>query len=163
VLPLERDVVGSNIDFNEDMAVQVFPPDQGLILKLFAKVGDDVQRTDLGSGQDKAVLVAGPTLLDGKALAREPGDRDHPVEHALPVQQVAGHLAGRSACRKDRQRPAAERMCRACDIDPAAAGIVRGASQRNLCSGTTRSVTVAMSSARFIVRVTIAAIYSPVG
>ena len=41
--PVEKEAVGS-IDFDEDMAVQVFTPYQGKIITLFAKVGDDVKK-----------------------------------------------------------------------------------------------------------------------
>jgi biotin carboxyl carrier protein len=41
--PLQREAVGS-IDFNEDMAAQVFPPYQGRIVKLFAMMGDNVSK-----------------------------------------------------------------------------------------------------------------------
>jgi cobalt-zinc-cadmium efflux system membrane fusion protein len=41
--PLETEAVG-NIDFNEDMAAQVFPPYPGRIVKLFAMMGDNVKR-----------------------------------------------------------------------------------------------------------------------
>src|SRR5262245_4244818 len=41
--PLQRDAVGS-IDFNEDLSTQVFTPYQGRIVKLFAKLGDNVRQ-----------------------------------------------------------------------------------------------------------------------
>src|SRR6202167_4462587 len=40
---LQRTAVGS-IDFNEDVAVQVFSPYSGRIIQAYADVGDDVQR-----------------------------------------------------------------------------------------------------------------------
>src|SRR6202051_2867729 len=36
--PVQTEAVG-NIDFNEDMAAQVFPPYQGRIVTLYAKIG----------------------------------------------------------------------------------------------------------------------------
>ena len=41
--PIQTEAVG-NIDFNEDMAAQVFPPYQGRIVKLYAMLGDNVKR-----------------------------------------------------------------------------------------------------------------------
>src|ERR1700692_26565 len=41
--PQQREAVG-NIDFNEDMASQVFPPYQGRVVQLFAKLGDNVSK-----------------------------------------------------------------------------------------------------------------------
>jgi multidrug efflux pump subunit AcrA (membrane-fusion protein) len=41
--PVEKEAVGS-IDFDEEMAVQVFTPYQGRIIALFASVGDDVKK-----------------------------------------------------------------------------------------------------------------------
>ena len=41
--PVEKEAIGS-IDFDEDMAVQVFTPYQGRIIGLFASLGDDVKK-----------------------------------------------------------------------------------------------------------------------
>ena len=41
--PVEKEAVGS-IDFDEDMAVQVFTPYQGRIIALYAAVGNDVKK-----------------------------------------------------------------------------------------------------------------------
>ena len=41
--PLERTAVGS-IDFNENLAVQVFSPYQGRIIKAYAEIGDEVKK-----------------------------------------------------------------------------------------------------------------------
>ena len=40
---VEKGAVG-NIDYNQDMALQVFTNYQGRIIGLFAKVGDDVKK-----------------------------------------------------------------------------------------------------------------------
>jgi membrane fusion protein, heavy metal efflux system len=78
LFPREKEAVG-NIDFNEDMSVQVFPPYQGLILKLFAKVGDDVQRgetlytirsPDLIQAESTLIAAAGVLDLTTRGLAR---------------------------------------------------------------------------------------------
>ena len=61
--PIEREAVGT-VDFNEDMAAQVFPPYQGRIVRLFAKVGDKVifspsNKTSTGCFHDRLrILVA---------------------------------------------------------------------------------------------------------
>lgn len=41
--PVEKEAVGS-IDFDEDMATQVFTPYQGKIISLFAEIGNDVKK-----------------------------------------------------------------------------------------------------------------------
>jgi cobalt-zinc-cadmium efflux system membrane fusion protein len=43
LFPVEKGAVG-NIDYNQDMAVQVFTNYQGRIIELFAKAGDDVKK-----------------------------------------------------------------------------------------------------------------------
>jgi cobalt-zinc-cadmium efflux system membrane fusion protein len=76
--PLEREAVGS-IDFNEDMAAQVFPPYQGRIVKLFAKIGDNVRRgqalltlesPDLIQAESNLIATAGVLELTTHALER---------------------------------------------------------------------------------------------
>ena len=76
--PLEREAVGS-IDFNEDMAAQVFPPYQGRIVKLFAKIGDNVKRgqalltiesPDLIQAESSLIAAAGVLDLTTHALER---------------------------------------------------------------------------------------------
>jgi membrane fusion protein, heavy metal efflux system len=78
LFPQEREAVG-NIDFNEDQSVQVFPPYQGLILQLFAKIGDDVtkgqtlftiQSPDLIQAESTLISAAGVLDLTSRALAR---------------------------------------------------------------------------------------------
>jgi cobalt-zinc-cadmium efflux system membrane fusion protein len=43
LFPIEKEAVG-NIDFNQDMSVQVFTPYQGRIKALFASIGDEVKK-----------------------------------------------------------------------------------------------------------------------
>jgi membrane fusion protein, heavy metal efflux system len=43
LFPVEKQAVG-NIDFDDDLSVQVFPSYQGKILKTFVQLGDDVQK-----------------------------------------------------------------------------------------------------------------------
>ena len=56
--PVEKDAIGS-IDFNEDMAVQVFTPYQGRIIALYASVGDDVKKGQTLFTIDSPDLAAG--------------------------------------------------------------------------------------------------------
>lgn len=76
--PVEKAAVGS-IDFNEDMAVQVFTPYQGRIIALFAEIGDDVKKgqtlftidsPDLLQAESTLIAAAGVRELDGKNLER---------------------------------------------------------------------------------------------
>jgi membrane fusion protein, heavy metal efflux system len=76
--PIERAAVGS-IDFNEEMSVQVFTPNQGRILGLFAKVGDEVKKgqtlftidsPDLVQASSTLISTAGVLQLTSRNLAR---------------------------------------------------------------------------------------------
>jgi membrane fusion protein, heavy metal efflux system len=75
---VQRSAVGS-IDFDEDLAVQVFPPYQGKIIGAFAEVGDEVQRgailysidsPDLIQAESTLIAAAGVADLTRAALAR---------------------------------------------------------------------------------------------
>ncbi len=75
---LEREAVG-NIDFNEDLSAQVFPPYQGRIAKLYAKIGDNVTRgqalltiesPDLIQAESTLIAAAGVLDLTSHALQR---------------------------------------------------------------------------------------------
>jgi cobalt-zinc-cadmium efflux system membrane fusion protein len=77
--PLERQAVG-NIDFNEDRTAQVFPPYQGRIAKLYAKIGDTVKRgqilftiesPDLIQAESNLIAAAGVLDLTTHALERD--------------------------------------------------------------------------------------------
>jgi cobalt-zinc-cadmium efflux system membrane fusion protein len=113
--PVERDAVGS-IDFNEDMAVEIFTPYQGRIIALFAAVGDDVKKgqtlftiasPDLLQAESTLIATAGVLELQSKNLARlrelyttkAVSERD--LEQAVSDQQTAeGNLqAARDAVR----------------------------------------------------------------
>jgi cobalt-zinc-cadmium efflux system membrane fusion protein len=113
--PVEKQAVGS-IDFNEDMAVQVFTPYQGRIIALFAQIGDDVKKgktlftidsPDLLQAESTLIAAAGVLELDSKNLdrlrdlfsTRAVSQRD--VEQATSDQQTAeGNLrAARDAVR----------------------------------------------------------------
>jgi membrane fusion protein, heavy metal efflux system len=76
--PSEKEAVGS-IDFNQDMAVQVFTPYQGRIIALFASIGDDVKKgqtlftidsPDLLTAESTLIAAAGVLELTTRSLAR---------------------------------------------------------------------------------------------
>jgi membrane fusion protein, heavy metal efflux system len=68
--PVEKEAVGS-IDFNEDMAVQVFTPYQGRIITLFASVGDDVKKGQTLFTIDSPDLLQAESTLIAAAGVRE--------------------------------------------------------------------------------------------
>lgn len=101
--PLQRDAVGS-IDFNEDLSTQVFTPYQGRIVKLFAKLGDNVTRgqvlftiesPDLIQADSTLIAAAGVLDLTSRALdrARElykvQGIAEKDLQQAVSDQQTA--------------------------------------------------------------------------
>jgi membrane fusion protein, heavy metal efflux system len=101
--PLQRDAVGS-IDFNEDLSTQVFTPYQGRIVKLFAKLGDNVSRgqilftiesPDLIQADSTLIATAGVLDLTSRALerARElykvQGIAEKDLQQAISDQQTA--------------------------------------------------------------------------
>src|SRR3984957_1943243 len=76
--PVEKDAIGS-IDFDEEMAVQVFTPYQGRIIGLFASLGDDVKKgqtlftidsPDLLQAESTLIAAAGVLELTTRNLAR---------------------------------------------------------------------------------------------
>ena len=85
--PLEREAVG-NIDFNEDLAAQVFPPYQGRIVQLHAKVGDNVTRGQvLFTIQSPDLIQADSTLI---AAAGVLDLTTHALERAKQLYEVQG-------------------------------------------------------------------------
>jgi cobalt-zinc-cadmium efflux system membrane fusion protein len=101
--PLQREAVGS-IDFNEDMTTQVFPPYQGRIVQLFAKLGDNIAKgqplftiesPDLIQAESGLIAAAGVLDLTSKALERArqlheiQGMADKDLEQAISDQQSA--------------------------------------------------------------------------
>jgi cobalt-zinc-cadmium efflux system membrane fusion protein len=101
--PVEKEAVGS-IDFNEDMATQVFTPYQGKIIALFAAVGDDVKRgrtlftidsPDLLQAESTLIAAVGVMELTTRNLARlrelykTLAVSQHDVEQAASDQQTA--------------------------------------------------------------------------
>jgi membrane fusion protein, heavy metal efflux system len=113
--PVQKEAVGS-IDFNEDLAVQVFTPYQGKIIALFAQMGDDVKKgqtlftidsPDLLQAESTMIAAAGVLDLTTRNLTRLQGlyttraVSQHDVEQAASDQQTAeGNLrAARDAVR----------------------------------------------------------------
>ena len=101
--PLQCQAVGS-IDFNEDMETQVFPPYQGRISQLFAKLGDNVSKgqtlftiesPDLIQAESALIAAAGVLDLTSKTLERAKqlhdvqGIADKDLEQAVSDQQTA--------------------------------------------------------------------------
>jgi membrane fusion protein, heavy metal efflux system len=73
--PVEKTAVG-NIDFDEDMTVQVFTPYQGRIIGLFAKVGDDVKKGQTLFTIDSPDLLNADSNLIAAAGVLEQVSRD---------------------------------------------------------------------------------------
>src|ERR1700683_761795 len=133
--PLQREAVG-NIDFNEDLETQVFPPYQGRISQLFAKLGDNVAKgqllftiesPDLIQAESTLIGAAGVLDLTGKALERAKqlhdvqGIADKDLEQAISDQQTAeGALrAARDGVAVFGKNPSdIDRMVRTRTIDP---------------------------------------------
>jgi membrane fusion protein, heavy metal efflux system len=76
--PVEKEAIGS-LDFDEEMATQVFTPYQGRIIALFASVGDDVKKgqtlftidsPDLLQAESTLIAAAGVLELTTRNLAR---------------------------------------------------------------------------------------------
>jgi membrane fusion protein, heavy metal efflux system len=136
LFPQEKEAVG-NIDFNEDQSVQVFPPYQGLILQLFAKVGDDVtkgqtlftiQSPDLIQAESTLISAAGILDLTSRALARAKqlfavqGIAQKDLEQAVSDEMTAeGNLrAARDAVRVfGKTDDEIDQMVKSRKIDPA--------------------------------------------
>jgi cobalt-zinc-cadmium efflux system membrane fusion protein len=133
--PLETEAVGS-IDFNEDMAAQVFPPYQGRIVKLFAMMGDNVKRgqplltiesPDLIQAESTLIAAAGVLDLTSRALERAKqlftvqGIAEKDLQQAFSDQQTAeGALrAARDAVAVfGKSQPEIDRMVATRTIDP---------------------------------------------
>jgi cobalt-zinc-cadmium efflux system membrane fusion protein len=70
LFPVEKEAVG-NIDFDDDLSVQVFPSYQGKILKTFVELGDDVQKGQPLYTIDSPDLIQAESTLIGAAAAYE--------------------------------------------------------------------------------------------
>jgi cobalt-zinc-cadmium efflux system membrane fusion protein len=85
--PLQREAVG-NIDFNEEMSVQVSAPYPGRITKLFATVGDNVKKGQtLFTIQSPDLIQAESTLI---AAAGVLDLTTHALERAKELYEVQG-------------------------------------------------------------------------
>jgi cobalt-zinc-cadmium efflux system membrane fusion protein len=98
--PVEQDAVG-NIDFDEDLSVQVFPAYQGTILKTFGELGARVEKDqplytikspDLIQAESNLIGAAATLDLTNKELARVQGlggVSEREKEQATSDQQTA--------------------------------------------------------------------------
>jgi membrane fusion protein, heavy metal efflux system len=101
--PVQKQAIGS-IDFDEEMAVQVFTPYQGRIIALYASLGDDVKKgetlftvdsPDLLQAESTLIAAAGVMDLTTRNLARlrelykTLAVSQHDVEQATSDQQTA--------------------------------------------------------------------------
>jgi len=101
--PIQKEAVG-NIDFNEDMNVQVFTPYQGRIIQTFADLGDEVKKdqvlftiesSDFIAAQSNLISAAGvleqttSALERAKKLYAVQGIDQNDYESAVANQQTA--------------------------------------------------------------------------
>jgi cobalt-zinc-cadmium efflux system membrane fusion protein len=64
--PTQKEAVG-NIDFNQDMNVQVFTPYQGRIVRTYAELGDDVKKGQILFTIESSDFIAAQSTLIGAA------------------------------------------------------------------------------------------------
>jgi membrane fusion protein, heavy metal efflux system len=102
--PVEKEAVG-NIDYDEDLSVQVFPPYQGTIIRTFVELGAEVQKDqplytikspDLIQAESNLIGAAATYELTTKELARARdlyttniGVPQRELEQAISDQQTA--------------------------------------------------------------------------
>jgi membrane fusion protein, heavy metal efflux system len=102
--PVEKEAVG-NIDYDEDLSVQVFPPYQGTIIRTFVELGAEVQKDqplytikspDLIQAENNLIGAAATYELTTKELARAKdlyttsvGVPQRELEQAISDQQTA--------------------------------------------------------------------------
>jgi cobalt-zinc-cadmium efflux system membrane fusion protein len=115
LFPIEKDAVG-NIDFDEDLSVQVFPDYQGTIIKTLVELGAEVQTEqplytikspDLIQAESNLIGAAATFELTNKELARAKdlngtnGVSERELEQATSDQQTADGVlkAARDAVR----------------------------------------------------------------
>jgi cobalt-zinc-cadmium efflux system membrane fusion protein len=133
--PIHTEAVG-NIDFNQDMAAQVFPPYQGRIVQLFAMLGDNVKRgqplltiqsPDLIQADSTLIAAAGVLDLTTHVLERArqlstvQGIAEKDLQQAISDQQTAEAAlnAARNAVAVFGKSPAdIDRMVKTRVIDP---------------------------------------------
>jgi cobalt-zinc-cadmium efflux system membrane fusion protein len=84
---LQREAVG-NIDFNQEMSVQVFPNVQGKIITLFARAGDDVEKgTPLYTIDSPDLVQAASTLISAAGVLKL---TTHVLERDKKLYEVQG-------------------------------------------------------------------------
>jgi cobalt-zinc-cadmium efflux system membrane fusion protein len=103
IFPVQETATG-NIDFNEDMQSQVFPPYQGKLMQLFARTGDHVQKgqalftidsPDLVQaestliGDDATLRLTDRALARARDLYRKNGMAQKDYDQAISDQQTA--------------------------------------------------------------------------
>jgi len=100
LFPVEKEAVG-NIDFADDLSVQVFPAYQGTIIKTFVELGAKVQKEqalytikspDLIQAESNLIGAAATFELTNKELARVQGlggIAEREKEQAISDQQTA--------------------------------------------------------------------------
>lgn len=100
LFPVEKEAVG-NIDFDGDLAVQIFPPYPGTIIRTFLELGAPVQREqplytikspDLIQAESTLIGDAATFEMTSKELARVkglPGISQREIEQATSDQQTA--------------------------------------------------------------------------
>ena len=93
--PSRSEAVGS-IDFNEDMAVQVFTPYQGRIIALFAEVGDDVKKGQTLFTIDSPDLLQAEVDFD-RGCRRVGTGQQKPRSPARSLYDAGGFSARRRA------------------------------------------------------------------
>ena len=102
--PVEKEAVG-NIDYDENLSVQVFPPYEGTIIKTFVELGAEVQKDqpiytikspDLIQAESTLIGAAATYELTSKELARakdlyanDVGVPQRELEQAISDQQTA--------------------------------------------------------------------------
>ena len=70
LFPVDEQAVG-NIDFDDDLSVQVFPPYQGNIIKALVELGDEVQKDQPLYTIDSPDLIQAESTLIGAAATFE--------------------------------------------------------------------------------------------
>jgi len=123
---IQREAVG-NIDFNQEMSVQVFTPFPGRLISLFAKAGDDVQKgailftidsPDLLDAESKLISAAGTLNVTTRVLERakqlyevqgvsqkdldQAGADQHAAEGALRAARDSLRIFGKTDAEMDR-------------------------------------------------------------
>lgn len=138
LFPVDKHAVG-NIDFDQDVAVRVFPPYQGKIIEAFAEIGDQVRKgqplytidsPDLIQAESNLIGAAATHAVASKELARAKdlygrdsgGVSEREYDQAVSDEQTAeGNLkAARSAISVfGKSDPDIDRIIATRKIDPA--------------------------------------------